>query len=80
MRHRHHASTSSGGFHWRAVRLIWPYLLEYRARIALALGFLVLAKAGSISPPLLLKHTDDALDTSPGTSGALPRPPRLEAA
>ncbi len=71
MRRRHYASTSSSGFHWRAVRLIWPYLLEYRPRIALALGCLVLAKAGSISAPFLLKYTVDGLDPGAPAPSAL---------
>jgi len=49
------------GFGWRAVRLIWPYLLEYRMRIALAMSCLLLAKVASITAPFLLKHAVDAL-------------------
>jgi ATP-binding cassette, subfamily B, heavy metal transporter len=49
------------GFGWRAVRLIWPYLLEYRLRIALAMACLLLAKVASITAPFLLKHAVDAL-------------------
>jgi ATP-binding cassette subfamily B protein len=66
MRSTHSASHEATGFSWRAIRMIWPYLTEYRARIALALGCLVLAKLGSIWAPFLLKHAVDAM----GAGGA----------
>jgi len=54
------------GFSWRAIRMIWPWLGEYRGRIAIALACLVLAKLGSIWAPFLLKRAVDAM----GTTGA----------
>ncbi len=66
MRSSHSASHEATGFSWRAIRMIWPYLAQYRARIALALGCLVLAKLGSIWAPFLLKHAVDAM----GAGGA----------
>lgn len=48
---------------------LWPYLMEYRGRVLLALLCLVLAKIASVSLPFLLKyqvdhltHIDDAAD------------------
>ena len=66
MRSSHSASHEATGFSWRAIRMIWPYLAQYRARIALALGCLVLAKLGSIWAPFLLKHAVDTM----GAGGA----------
>jgi ATP-binding cassette subfamily B protein len=57
---------STEGFHWRAARLILPWLAEHRGRIALAMACLVLAKAGGIGAPFLLKRAVDALN--PGTA------------
>ena len=57
---------SSGQFHWRAAALILPWLAEHRARITLAMLCLVLAKAGGIGAPFLLKRAVDALN--PGTA------------
>ncbi|MBE0483058.1 MAG: ABC transporter ATP-binding protein/permease [Bacterioplanes sp.] len=40
---------------------LWPYLMEYRGRVLLALLCLVLAKVASVSLPFLLKHQVDHL-------------------
>jgi ABC-type transport system involved in Fe-S cluster assembly fused permease/ATPase subunit len=48
---------------WHVIRLIWPYLMEYRGRVLLALGCLVLAKLGNVVGPFILKHIVDALDS-----------------
>jgi ATP-binding cassette subfamily B protein len=61
MRRSQFGSQDARGFSWRALRMMWPWLREYRARIALALGCLVLAKLGSIWAPFLLKHAVDAM-------------------
>ena len=66
MRSTRYPSHDTRGFSWGAIRMIWPYLAEYRARIALALGCLALAKLGSIWAPFLLKHAVDAM----GAGGA----------
>ena len=48
---------------WYVVRLLIPYLLEYKRRVALALLALVLAKAATISLPFFLKYIVDELDS-----------------
>ncbi len=48
---------------WRVLRLLLPYLLEYRGRVALALTFLVTAKVANLGVPLVMKEIVDALDT-----------------
>ncbi|MFM7785715.1 MAG: ABC transporter transmembrane domain-containing protein, partial [Gammaproteobacteria bacterium] len=69
MRHIAYDANPPRGFNWSAARLILPWLGEFRARIALAMACLVLAKAASIGAPYLLKATVDGLD--PGAPGAL---------
>jgi len=48
---------------WRVLRLLLPYLLEYRGRVALALAFLVTAKVANLGVPLVMKEIVDALDS-----------------
>ena len=56
---------------WQTLRKLVPYLVRYRWRVALALGFLVLAKLANVSVPVLLKHLVDALDLKAGDPRAL---------
>jgi ATP-binding cassette subfamily B protein len=49
---------------WRAVRMLVPYLLEFKGRVALALALLVTAKLANVSVPLVLKEVVDRLDQS----------------
>jgi len=59
-------------FNVQTLKVLIPYLLEYRLRIALALGCLVLAKLASVGMPFILKHVVDALDAGQGTLVTLP--------
>lgn len=43
------------------VKSLWPYLMEYRSRVMLALLCLVAAKLASVSMPFLLKYQVDHL-------------------
>ena len=47
---------------WRTVRLLLPYLWDFKGRVAVALVFLVAAKLANVSVPLILKRVVDALD------------------
>lgn len=47
---------------WSVLKTLFPYLLEFRARIALAVVCLVLAKLASVGLPFILKHIVDDLD------------------
>ncbi len=47
---------------WHALRMLWPYVLEYRYRAMLALGSLAFAKLATISLPFLLKYIVDDLN------------------
>lgn len=50
-------------FNWRVVKLLLPYLFEFKARIFLALLCLVLTKIASVYLPFILKDIVDILDT-----------------
>ncbi|HZW26005.1 MAG TPA: ABC transporter ATP-binding protein/permease [Gallionella sp.] len=48
---------------WQAIRALLPYLTEFKWRVAIALGLLVLSKLANVSVPLALKEIIDALDS-----------------
>ncbi|HFD92358.1 MAG TPA: ABC transporter ATP-binding protein/permease [Gammaproteobacteria bacterium] len=48
----------------KTIRSLFPYLWQFRGRVLLALGFLILAKVSSVGVPLILKEIVDALDAS----------------
>lgn len=50
-------------FNWRVVKLLLPYLFEFKARIFLALACLVLTKIASVYLPFILKDIVDVLDS-----------------
>jgi len=54
---------------WHALRMLWPYVVEYRVRAMLALGSLAFAKLATISLPFLLKYIVDDLDGQTGSIG-----------
>ncbi|TQV67983.1 ABC transporter ATP-binding protein/permease [Exilibacterium tricleocarpae] len=47
---------------WDSLKSLWPYLLEFKGRIVLALLCLVGAKLASVGMPFILKHVVDHLD------------------
>lgn len=49
---------------WRVLKTLLPYLLEFPARVAIAMVFLLLAKLANVSLPVILKHIVDQLDTT----------------
>ena len=44
--------------------MLFPYLWEFRWRVAIALTFLVAAKLANVTVPLVMKEIVDALDSS----------------
>ena len=58
-RHHHNEDTP---INWRIFLQLWPYLMEFRARVALALLCLIAAKTASIYLPFILKFTVDKLN------------------
>jgi len=47
---------------WRAVAMLFPYLWEFRFRVALALACLITAKLANVGVPLIMKEVVDSLD------------------
>ena len=47
---------------WRVLLDLWPYLMEFRGRVFLALLCLVAAKVANIGLPFVLKHIVDGLN------------------
>ena len=68
MGHGDYGSNSQSKISWKVFAVIWPYLLEYKLRIAIAIGCLVLSKAASVSGPFLLKHIVDGLSQNQSTA------------
>jgi ATP-binding cassette subfamily B protein len=49
---------------WRTVRLLLPYLWEFKVRVVIALIFLTIAKLANVGVPLVLKQIVDSLDST----------------
>lgn len=47
---------------WKTLKSLWPYLIEYRSRIIIAMLCLVGAKLATIVVPFILKYIVDGLD------------------
>ncbi|HEC19093.1 MAG TPA: ABC transporter ATP-binding protein/permease [Gammaproteobacteria bacterium] len=60
--HRYTAAPTEDREDWANIRALLPYLWEYRGRVLLALGSLVLAKVANVGVPLVLKELVDVLD------------------
>lgn len=52
---------------WKIIAGLWPYLAEYKGRVILAIGMLILAKVATVSTPIALKYIVDYLDQSRAT-------------
>ena len=59
MRHSRHPSIEAKEFNWHVVKLLWPFLLEYKVRVTLALACLILTKVASVYLPFVLKNIVD---------------------
>jgi ATP-binding cassette, subfamily B, heavy metal transporter len=53
------------------IKRLFPYLWQYRWRVAAALAFMVAAKVATVSVPLLLKELVDRLTIAPGSVAML---------
>ncbi len=51
---------------WKTLKTFVEYLWEFRLRILIALGFLILAKVANVNVPIMLKLIVDWFDTSTG--------------
>ncbi|WP_016955380.1 ABCB family ABC transporter ATP-binding protein/permease [Catenovulum agarivorans] len=74
MRPSHFNDFENQTLNWQVIRQIWPYLLEFKSRIILALLCLVLAKVAGVTLPFVLKHIVDDLNTNNGAQGWLAVP------
>ncbi|GHF90825.1 ABC transporter [Thalassotalea marina] len=63
MRRFKHDNQDVEGFNWQVVKMLVPYLLEFKVRIALAMLCLILTKIASVYLPFILKDIVDTLDT-----------------
>ena len=57
---------------WQTLSSLFPYLWQYRQRVAFALALLLLAKLATVSVPWLLKQIVDSLDISANRPLVLP--------
>jgi ATP-binding cassette, subfamily B, heavy metal transporter len=62
MRHHSRPPSDAKEFNWQVIKLLWPFLLEYKLRVGLALACLVLTKIASVYLPFVLKNIVDTLD------------------
>ncbi|WOT05781.1 ABCB family ABC transporter ATP-binding protein/permease [Shewanella youngdeokensis] len=53
-----------GKLNLHVIKLLWPYLIEFKQRVGLAMLCLVVAKAASVGLPFVLKAMVDALASS----------------
>jgi ATP-binding cassette, subfamily B, heavy metal transporter len=61
----HHSSAPAQrlrGNEWRVLRLLAPYVLEYKWRVVIALACLIAAKLANVGVPLIMKEVVDGLD------------------
>ena len=72
MRHGNYDNESNTKINWYVLRVIWPYLMEYRSRVLLALLCLILAKVANVIGPFILKYIVDALETDSSKLLAVP--------
>ena len=56
---------------WATLSRLFPYLWQYKWRVAAALAFMVGAKMANVGVPLLLKQLVDAMTIKPGSVEAL---------
>ena len=63
---------ASSGDDIKTLRALLPFLWNYRGRVLLALGFLILAKVANVGVPLVLKDIVDSLDGNTHSQLVLP--------
>ncbi len=56
---------------WATLKTLFPYLWQWKWRVLLALGCLVLAKLANVAVPLVLKHLIDGLTITPERPASL---------
>ena len=64
MRRSNYPQTEVKEINWQVIKMLWPYLLEFKSRIIFALSCLVLTKIASVYLPFILKDIVDTLDAN----------------
>jgi ATP-binding cassette subfamily B protein len=64
MRRSQYPEQEVSKINWQVIKLILPYLLEFKVRISIAIVCLILTKLASVYLPFILKDLVDTLDTS----------------
>lgn len=59
--------SEESSFNWRVLRKLWPFLIEFKGRVWLAISCLVGAKIASVTLPFILKHIVDNLNLGTAT-------------
>ena len=72
MNHGNYDDEPNQKINWHIIRIVWPYLMEYRSRVLLALGCLIFAKVASVMGPFILKYIVDALQSDTSKLMAVP--------
>ena len=62
MRRSNYPDHEVNEINWRVLKTLWPYLLEFRVRIFIAMLCLVFTKLASVYLPFILKDLVDTLD------------------
>jgi len=64
MRRSHHPDIEVTEINWTVLKTLWPYLLEFKVRIGIAIVCLLLTKLASVYLPFILKDLVDTLDNN----------------
>ena len=72
MHTRHTTLPGTAGNDLKTLRALAPFLWNYRGRVLLSLGFLIMAKVANVGIPLVLKGIVDSLDASEHNRLVLP--------
>lgn len=70
MHDRMYGSSVAAESEWRVIKQLWPYLMQFKSRVSVALGLLVLAKVANVWVPISLKYIVDSLDPSIQNAGS----------
>lgn len=63
MRRREYHEHETEAFNWRTLKILLPYMLEFKLRIGIAIICLIMTKVASVYLPFILKDLVDTLDT-----------------
>jgi ABC-type transport system involved in Fe-S cluster assembly fused permease/ATPase subunit len=70
MRHGNFEHEPDSHINWRVLKVLSPYLLEFKGRVLVALLFMVASKGAILTIPFFLKYLVDSLDSETGADVA----------